>query len=69
VTFLNLASGRFADGDLRGALDAITEAERLVASAATSGIVRIVSAVLLALLVLGVAALLARRRASYTARR
>ena len=65
---LNQASGRFADGDLREAVDAIGEAERIVDSAATAGVVRIVSAVLFALLLLGIAVFLARRRASYTAR-
>lgn len=64
---LNLASGQFAEGDLRGAVDAIAEAERIVASAATAGWVRILSAVLLAVLVLAAAIFLVRRRASYTA--
>jgi hypothetical protein len=66
---LNLANGQFADGNLHDAVDSIGEAERIVASAATSGIVRIASALLLALLVLGVAVLLVRRRSSYTAPR
>ena len=66
---LNLANGRFADGDLKTAVDRIGEAQRIVSSAATSGIVRIASALLLALLVLGVAVLLVRRRSSYTAPR
>jgi hypothetical protein len=64
---LNQASGRFADGDLRGAVGAIGEAERIVASAATAGWVRILSAVLLAVLVLALAVFLVRRRSSYTA--
>lgn len=66
---LTVANGRFADGDLRGAIDAISEAQRIVASAETGGIVRIVSAGLVALLVLALAILLARGRATYTARR
>jgi hypothetical protein len=64
---LNQASGRFADGDLRGAVDAIADAERIVDAAATAGVVRIASALLLAVIVLGIAVFLVRRRASYTA--
>jgi hypothetical protein len=64
---LNLANGRFADGDLRGALEAVTEAQRIVASAETGGIVRIASAVLVIVLVLALAVLLVRRRTTYTA--
>ena len=64
---LNLANGRFADGDLRGSLEAVTEAQRIVASAETGGIVRIASAILVIVLLLAFAVLLARRRTSYTA--
>ena len=64
---LNLANGRFADGDLRGSIEAVTEAQRIVASAETGGIVRIASAILVVLLVLALAVLLVRRRTSYTA--
>jgi hypothetical protein len=64
---LNLANGRFTDGDLRGAIEAVTEAQRIVASAETGGIVRIASAILVIVLVLALAVLLVRRRASYTA--
>jgi len=64
---LNLANGRFADGDLRGAIEAITEAQRIVSSAETGGIVRIASAVLVIVLVLALAVLLVRRRTTYTA--
>jgi len=64
---LNLANGRFADGDLRGAIEAVTEAQRIVASAETGGIVRIASAILVIVLVLALAVLLVRRRTSYTA--
>ncbi|HSJ00754.1 MAG TPA: hypothetical protein VLA59_10265 [Patescibacteria group bacterium] len=67
ATQLNLANGRFADGDLRGAIEAVTEAQRIVASAETGGIVRIASAVLVIFLVLALAVLLVRRRTSYTA--
>jgi hypothetical protein len=64
---LALAQGRFTDGDLRGALGDIAEAQRIVAAAETGGIVRIVSLVLL-VAALAVAALVVfRRRASYTA--
>lgn len=65
---LSVANGRFADGDLRGALDAISEAQRMVASAETGGIVRIASAAIVAVLVLALAVLLVRRRA-YTGAR
>ena len=64
---LNLASGRFADGDLRGAIEAVTEAQRIVASAETGGVVRVASAFVVALLVLALAVLLFRRRSTYTA--
>ncbi len=63
---LNRASGRFADGDLRGSLEAVREAQTILASGETGGIVRLASAVLLAVVLLGLAALLVRRRASYT---
>jgi len=63
---LNLANGRFADGDLRGAIEAVTEAQRIVTSAETGGIVRIASAILVALLVLALAVLLVKRRTAYT---
>lgn len=66
---LSVANGRFADGDLRGALEAVSEAQRIAASAETGGIVRIASAVIVALLVLALAVLLVRRRATYTGAR
>ncbi len=69
TTQLNLANGRFADGDLRGAIEAVTEAQRLVASAETGGIVRIASAVVVIVLLLALAVLLVRRRTTYTAAR
>ncbi len=66
---LSIANGRFAEGDLRGSMEAITEAQRIQASAETGGIVRIASAALVALLVLALAVLLVRRRATYTGAR
>jgi hypothetical protein len=64
---LELANGRFADGDLAGSVAAIAEAQRILASAQTGGIVRVASATLIAVILLVLAALLYRRRASYTA--
>jgi len=63
---LNRASGLFADGDLLGSLEAVREAQTILASGETGGIVRLASAVLLAVILLGLAVLLVRRRASYT---
>ncbi|MBA4169961.1 MAG: hypothetical protein H0X68_06095, partial [Chloroflexi bacterium] len=54
------------DGDLRGSLEAVREAQTILASGETGGIVRLASAVLLAVILLGLAVLLVRRRASYT---
>ena len=65
---LQLANGRFADGDLRGAVEAITEAQRILAGAETGGIIRLVSAILVVLILVAAAVLFFRRRASYTAR-
>jgi hypothetical protein len=64
---LTLAQGRFADGDLRGALDAVSEAERIVVGAETGGIVRIVSLGLLVVALVVAVLIVFRRRASYTA--
>ena len=64
---LTLASGRFADGDLRGAFDAIGEARRIVESAESAGIVRLASLALLVAILVTAAVVLFRRRASYTA--
>jgi hypothetical protein len=66
---LGLANGRFADGDLRGALEATDEAQRIVAGAETGGLVRLASLGLLVAIGAGLALALFRRRASYTARR
>lgn len=66
---LALASGRFAEGDLRGSVDALTEADRMLSAAETSGMVRLASVALVILLVLGLAVFLVRRRPSYTAGR
>ena len=65
---LVLANGRFAEGDLRGSVEAIVEANRIVELAATSGIVRIVSLLLVVVLAAVLAIILFRRRA-YTAAR
>ena len=64
---LSLASGRFADGDLRGAFDAIGETRRIVESAESAGIVRLASLALLVAILVTAAVVLFRRRASYTA--
>jgi hypothetical protein len=67
ATELDRANGLFADGDLRGAMASIEQAQRLADSAETSGVVRVAS---LALLVVGaavVAVVVFRRRAAYTA--
>lgn len=64
---LALANGQFASGDLRGAVDSITEAERILSAAETGGLVRLASAFVIVLLLLGLAVALFRRRASYTA--
>lgn len=68
ATELQLAHGRFADGDLLGAHAALGEAQRMVLAAETAGIVRIASALFVAVLVLVLAVVLVRRRTSYTAR-
>ena len=64
---LRLANGRFADGDLRGAVEGIGEAGRILASAETGGLVRLVSAILVAFVLAVMAVVLFRRRAAYTA--
>lgn len=63
---LTLANGRFADGDLRGSVEAITEAQRILASAEAGGWVRAISIGLVVLVLAGLAVLLFRRRAAYT---
>ena len=64
---LQLANGRFTDGDLRGAVEAITEAQHLLASAETGGLIRLVSAMLVLVILGALGVLLLRRRAAYTA--
>ncbi len=64
---LRLANGRFADGDLRGSVEAIGEAQRILASAESGGMVRLVSAAFVVLVLAALAVLLFRRRAAYTA--
>lgn len=64
---LDRASGLFADGDLRGAVASIEQAQRLADTAETSGLARVA---ILGLLLVGmavVAVVVFRRRASYTA--
>lgn len=63
------ASGQFADGDLRGALASLDEADRMIASAESSGLVRLAALALLVVVLVIVAVALFRRRASYTAAR
>ncbi|MCV0404367.1 MAG: hypothetical protein K5924_11795, partial [Chloroflexi bacterium] len=63
---LTLANGRFADGDLRGSVEAITEAQRILASAEAGGWVRAISIGLVVLVLAALAVLLFRRRAAYT---
>ena len=64
---LAMANGRFADGDLRGASEAIAEAERLSSASELGGVVRLASLVLIVVLLVAIAVVLFRRRASYTA--
>ena len=63
---LRLANGRFADGDLRGAVEAVSEAQRILASAEGSGTVRLASAGLVVLILAVLVVVLFRRRAAYT---
>jgi hypothetical protein len=64
---LQLANGRFTDGDLRGAVEAIGEAQQMLGSAETGGLIRLVSAIMVVAILAALAVLLLRRRASYTA--
>ena len=64
---LAMANGRFTAGDMRGSLEAIAEAQRILDVGPTAGLVRIVSLLLVILIVVAVAIVLFRRRA-YTAR-
>ena len=64
---LAMANGRFTAGDLRGSMEAIAEAERILDVGPTAGLVRIVSLLLVVLIVAAVVVVLFRRRA-YTAR-
>ncbi|MGH2357188.1 MAG: hypothetical protein ACRDGJ_04155, partial [Candidatus Limnocylindria bacterium] len=59
---LRLASGRFAEGDLRGATDAISEAQRLLDGAGAAGISRVLGAVVAAGLLAVLGTVLIRRR-------
>ena len=67
ATYLDMANGQFAEGDLRGALASVAEAERVLESAEASGLVRLVSLILLVVALAALAVVLFRRRASYTA--
>jgi hypothetical protein len=64
---LQIANGRFTDGDLRGAAEAIAEAQQLLTSAPTGGLIRLASAILVVIILAALAVLLVRRRSSYTA--
>ena len=63
---LGMAAGRFTEGDLAGSMESIAEAERIMELAPTSGVVRIVSLLLLVVITAVLAVVLFRRRA-YTA--
>ena len=65
---LAMANGQFTEGDLSRSLASIAEAERIVDQAATAGVVRLVSLLLLVLITVGLVIVLFRRRA-YTAPR
>jgi hypothetical protein len=65
---LQVANGRFTDGDLRGAAEAIAEAQQLLTSAPTGGLIRLASAILVVVILAALAVLLVRRHSSYTAR-
>ncbi len=64
---LTLANGRFAEGDLRGSAEAISEAKRIVESAEAGGWARAISAGLVVVVLAALAVVLFRRRAAYTA--
>lgn len=64
---LTLANGRFADGDLRGSVEAIGEAQAILASAETGGLIRLLSVLLVIVILATLAVVLVRRRAAYTA--
>ena len=64
---LTLANGRFADGDLRGSVEAIGEAQRIIDSAEAGGWARAISAGLVVVVLAALAVVLFRRRAAYTA--
>jgi hypothetical protein len=59
---LTVANGRFAAGDLRGASEAITEAQRLLDDAESTGILRLLSVIAVLVLLLGLVVVLLRRR-------
>jgi hypothetical protein len=65
---LAVANGRFAEGELRAAANAIAEVERIVDAAAGSGLVRLASLAVVLVLAI-VLTVVAFRRRAYTARR
>ena len=65
---LAMANGQFTEGDLSRSVASIAAAERIVDQAATAGVVRLVSLLLLVLITVGLVIVLFRRRA-YTAPR
>ena len=60
---LALANGRFTAGDLTGAVTAIADAETILSSAETGGVVRVVSLLLIVVIAAALAIVLFRRRA------
>ena len=64
---LTLANGRFADGDLRGSVEAIGESQAILASAETGGLIRLLSVLLVIVILAAMAVVLMRRRSAYTA--
>jgi hypothetical protein len=65
---LAMANGQFTDGELDRSVASIAAAERIVQQAATAGVVRLVSLLLLVFITIGLVIVLFRRRA-YTAPR
>ena len=65
---LAMANGQFTEGDLSRSIASIAAAERIMDQAATAGVVRLVSLLLLVLITVGLVIVLFRRRA-YTAPR
>lgn len=66
ATLLARASGQLADGDLRAAHASLDEADRAMAAAETSGLVRLASLGLMVVVLVVASVAVFRRRASYT---